>query len=167
MDEDIELFRLILVYLYTEQITFVDCMEIVNDNTTHDAEAVYAIARRLQVHELQQKAAHFLKATTNLENISERTFGRFALQHEELGLWYDKFFIDHWDDLKSRRKHEFMKVFTDLRGNFEEYLRVTTKFLDMIIHRDWDETQSKTLFIFHMNIWIQLIESIKILRLSL
>lgn len=135
VNEDFDLFRRVLFYLYTEQITFTESCDLSNtDNATHESEAVYAIARRLDVSSLADKAAHFLKATTTISNISERTFGQFAMQHEDMQRWYDEYFMRNWDVVK--RRGEFKRVFRESLGDLEEYIRITMKFQQMIIERD-------------------------------
>ena len=135
VEENFELFHLVLFYLYTEQITFVDSPDSISQtsesNVTHDAEAVYAIAHRLMIGSLEEKAGHFLKTTTNVGNISQRTFSTFALEHGALGAWYDEYFLDKWEDVKVRE--EFEKLFMDLADNMEEFVRVSTKFRHMIV----------------------------------
>jgi len=135
VQENFELFHLVLFYLYTEQITFVDSPSSISQisecNVVHEAEPVYAIAHRLMIDSLKEKAAHFLKATTNLGNISQRTFSRFALEHEALGAWYDEYFLEKWEDIKVRE--EFQGLFKDLADDMEEFVRVSTKFRQMIV----------------------------------
>lgn len=132
VEEDVELFHLVLFYLYTEQIMFIDSPDSTErgSNVTHDAEAVYALAHRLMIDSLEHKAAHFLKATTNVENISQRTFAKFALEHQAMGTWYDEYFLVRWEEVKSGG--EFEKVFDRLEEDVDEYVRVSIKFRHMI-----------------------------------
>jgi hypothetical protein len=86
------------------------------------------------VESLKEKALHFLKATTNLGNISSRMFGKFAATHEHVGNWYDYYFMKHWTEIK--RGEEFEQVFAELEDDPEESLRVNKKFRAMIKERD-------------------------------
>ena len=86
------------------------------------------------VESLEEKAFHFLKATTNLENISSRTFGNFSATHNQVGQWYNKYFMEHWTEIK--KTDEFEQVFAELEDDHEESLRVSKKFRAMIKERD-------------------------------
>ena len=83
------------------------------------------------IDSLEKKAAHFLKATTNVGNVSHRTFSRFALEHGALGAWYDEYFLGKWEEVKVRE--EFEGLFTNLEDDLEEFARVSTKFRRMIV----------------------------------
>ena len=119
-----------MFYLYTEQITFVDSKATASGNVATDAEAVYGIAHRLMIRSLEDKAAHFLHATTNVENISSRTFAKFALDHGQLGEWYDEWFLGRWKDIRDHGGVE--EVLAGLEGDWAEYVRVNKKFHGMI-----------------------------------
>ena len=137
VDEDFELFHLVLYFLYTSRICFVTTPEVEPNSdipTTCDAEGIYSLSQRLMVDSLEKKALHFLQATCDLENISKRTFGRFAADHEEVGKWYDRYFISHWNEV--RKGEEFERVFVELENDHEEYIRVNTKFRALIKDRD-------------------------------
>ena len=84
---------------------------------------------------LQRKAFHFLKATTNLQNITARVFGTFAAEHTDVGKWYDEYFLDHWDD-EIRKLQEHEQYMTQLEeGDDANYRRVTKKFRKMLQER--------------------------------
>jgi hypothetical protein len=86
------------------------------------------------VESLEKKAFHFLQATTNLENISSRTFGEFAAMNKQVGTWYDEYFMEHWTEIK--RGEKFEQVFAQLEDDHEESLRVNKKFRAIIRRRD-------------------------------
>lgn len=129
VEEPIDLFHLVLFYLYTQQITFAD-FPAAGLNVSTDAEKVYEIAHSLMIPSLEDKAVHFLRATTNLGNICGRTFGVFAREHGRLGRWYDEWFLERWEDIKGAGGVE--EVFEGLEGDWEEYVRVNKKFRGMI-----------------------------------
>ena len=83
---------------------------------------------------LEKKAFHFLQATTDLGNISSRTFGRFAAAHKQVGKWYDEYFMERWNVIK--RGEEFEQLFAELEDDHEESLRVNRKFREMIKERE-------------------------------
>jgi hypothetical protein len=130
VQEDMDLFHLVLFYLYTEQITFTESPLPEGVNVATNAEEVYKIAHSLMIPSLEDKAAHFLRATTNVENISRRTFGEFAREHGRLGGWYDEWFLGRWEAIKGGGGVE--EVFEGLEGDWEEYVRVSKKFRGMI-----------------------------------
>jgi hypothetical protein len=135
--DNYHLFRLILIYIYTARISFTT-PDFPSDTafeipTTSDAEGIYAIAHRLGLESLQAAAFHFLKSTTNLDNISERTFGAFACKHEAVGIWYDQWFLNKFENIK--RLHNFEDVFVSREGDEKEYIRVSTKYRKMISSR--------------------------------
>ena len=133
------MFHLVLFYLYTDRICFSDSPGVKPDDetpTTCDIEGVYNVSapQRLNMESLQRKAFHFLKATTNLQNITDRVFGTFAAEHTDVGKWYDEYFIDHWDEIRKLQEHE--QYMTQLEeGDDANYRRVTKKFRKMLQER--------------------------------
>jgi hypothetical protein len=138
-DYDYEMFHLVLSYLYTDRICFSDSPGVKPDDetlTTCDVEGVYAVSgpRRLNMESLQRKAFHFLKATTNLQNITDRVFGTFAAEHTDVGKWYDEYFTDHWDEIRKLQEHE--QSMTRLEEPCDvNSRRVTKKFRKMLRER--------------------------------
>jgi len=134
------MFHLVLSYLYTDRICFADSPGVKPDDetpTTCDVEGVYNVSapQRLNMESLQRKAFHFLKATTNLQNITARVFGTFAAEHTDVGKWYDEYFLDHWDD-EIRKLQEHEQYMTQLEeGDDANYRRVTKKFRKMLQER--------------------------------
>ena len=131
------MFHLVLSYLYTDEMCFSDFPGVKPDDktpTTCDVEGVYAISgpRRLKMASLQRKAFHFLKATTTLQNITERAFGMFAVEHAEVGKWYDEYFKDHWDEIRKLREHEQFMTRLEEGDDCVNYRRVTKKLLNML-----------------------------------
>lgn len=132
VEEDYERFHLILSHLYTDRICFTDCTDIKIDPetpTTSDAEGVYGISIRLKLESLAPKAFHFLKATTNVQNITARAFGDFAAGHPEVEKWYDQYFLEHWDnEIKGLQEHhDFMQQLAE-----NDFPRVMRKFWRLI-----------------------------------
>ena len=133
VDEDYEMFHLVLTYLYNDRIHFTTLREPKTDPEapmTCDAEGVYAISRRLKVESLQRKAFHFLQATTNLQNVTARVFGKFAAEHMDIQKWYDEYFIKHYKEIKQLPEHNFF--LTELIGTGGEFERVMVKFWEMV-----------------------------------
>ena len=136
------MFHLVLSYLYTDRICFADSPGVKPDDetpTTCDVEGVYTISgpRRLNMESLQRKAFHFLKATTNLQNITDRVFdGKFAVEHSDVGKWYDEYFIDHyWDEIRKLPEHEQSMARLEEGNDVIEVRRVTKKFRKMLQER--------------------------------
>jgi hypothetical protein len=102
---------------------------------TDAGEGIFAISRRLMVNSLAEKALHFIQSTTDIENITARTFGKFAAEHDDVGKWFDAYFIEHWS--KIRHGEEFEDFFVKLESDPEEYIRVNTKFRKLIMERDF------------------------------
>ena len=133
VNEDYELFHLVLFYLYTNRIHFITSEELAENSeipSTGDAEGIYAIAHRLMVESLEKKALHFLQSTCTIQNITSRTFGTFAAGHKDPTKLYDAFFLEHWDEVK--HLPEFEKFFVGLEDDPSEYVRVNTKFRHMM-----------------------------------
>ena len=98
--------------------------------TTSDAEGVYDISIKLKLESLAHKAFHFLQATTTIQNVTARAFAMFAVEHPEVGKWYDAYFLDHWDEIRKQKEHlEFMQHPGDDRN------RVMTKFYELFVAR--------------------------------
>ena len=138
IQEDYELFHMVLIYLYTSRISFTTSSSPFPSHaattfqipSTSNAEGIYAIAHRLGLEPLKAAAFHFLKSTTDLDNISERTFGEFACEHVSVGKWYDEWFLKRIAEIKMLQKFE--DVFISRRRDWQEYDRVSTKYRKMI-----------------------------------
>jgi len=138
IDEDFELFHLVLFYEHTKRICFVHSTEpfICGDIQTTDAEGVYRIAKKRSIPSLQRKALHFLEATCNVENITSRTFSPFAAEHREIGFLYDAYFIQHWEEVKkSSSFKDFWQTLEAERDDLKEYSRVNKKFREMVFEK--------------------------------
>ena len=123
------MFHLVLSYLYTDRICFSDSPGVKPGDeipTTCDVEGVYAISSRLKMESLQRKAFHFLKATTNIQNIDERVFGTFAAEHTDVGTWYNDYFRERRDEIMQQQEHE--QFMTRMEDDDDNYKRVMTKF---------------------------------------
>jgi hypothetical protein len=133
INHDYDLFHLVLFYLYTDKITFITTSDITptDMDATSNAEGIYAIAHELLIEPLEKKALHFLQATCNLENITQRTFGRFASKHQAAQKWYDVYFMEHWNEVKNKK--EFDTFFDKLEADEQEFIRVNRKFRQMIV----------------------------------
>jgi hypothetical protein len=135
IEHDFELFQLVLRYLYTNTICFTTTSGVEADSdvsTTTDAEGIYAIANNFRIKPLELKALSFLGATCNLNNITARTFSKFAATNPAVGELYDSYFIGYWRELK-QNKPMVEEVFTSVRDP-EESNRINTKFRAMM----WD-----------------------------
>lgn len=109
IDEDFDLFHLVLKYFYTHTFCFVttpDFKPSPDIPTTLDAEGIYAIAHNLNIKPLEEKALHFLKATCNIDNITARALGNFASEHKVLGDVYDSYFLKHFGLVRNSRTFE-------------------------------------------------------------
>ena len=98
VEDDFDLFHIILFYLYTDKICFTTRPDYTSSPdlpVTSDAEGIYAIADRLLIEPLSSKALHFLQSTCKTSNITARTFGTFASLHDAVGKLYDKYFMEN------------------------------------------------------------------------
>jgi hypothetical protein len=126
---DYELFHIVLFYLYTQRICFTASPEMAKSSeipTTNDAEGIYAIAHRLLLEDLSKKAFHYLQATCNVGNITKRSFGRFAADHQDVERYYDDWLLNRWEEV--RNSEEFEQYFKEMEANYEEHIRITRKF---------------------------------------
>ena len=136
MDENYDMFHLVLSFLYTERICFATSGEIKPDPETLmtcDAEGVYAISGRLKLPSLQSKAFHFMQITTDLQNITSRVFGEFASKHPGVEKWYDEYFKTHRQEILVQKEYnKFMDTLEqrDLKeeGDLKEFRRVMAKY---------------------------------------
>jgi hypothetical protein len=136
VDDDYDLFHIVLFYLYTDRICFTTTSEYTSKTdlpSTTDAEGVYAIAHRLMLDSLMAKALHFLESTSNVRNITARTFGGFGAIHEEVGKLYDEVFVGLWSLVK--HSSDFEDFFAELDEDSAESKRANTKFRVMTANR--------------------------------
>jgi hypothetical protein len=132
VDDDFDLFHFVLFYLYTDRVCFstTESPEESDIPTTTDAEGVYAIAHRLMLDSLADKAMKFIDMSSTPENITARAFGKFASIHEPIAKIYDNYFFENWDEVLESR--EFDEYFENLEEDSVEYVRVNTKLRKMI-----------------------------------
>jgi len=72
-----------------------------------EAEKLFAIAHRLDMSKLMEKALNFLIETCTIENVMARVFGEFALTHDELvGPSYTIMFHRYWPRVKASKEFE-------------------------------------------------------------
>jgi hypothetical protein len=139
IQDDYDLFKIILFYLYTGTVQFTNSAEICAEEndipTTTDIVGLYAIAHRLTLDDLSAKAANFLKDTCTVQNITSRAFGRFAAKYEAVAKVYDGYLLGHWQDVIG--SPEFEEFFRDAEDDQEEFIRINTK-LRAMIRRECD-----------------------------
>lgn len=102
ISHDRELFRLVLIYLYTRTFCFTTSTDIEADvdiPTTQDAEGIYKIAHDLKIMPLEAMALRFLEVTCVVSNIAARTFSEFAAAHPVVGNVYDTYFLKNWNKI--------------------------------------------------------------------
>ena len=87
----------------------------------------------LKIEPLEEKALHFLEATCNIDNITSRAFSLFAAKHPNAGKLYDKYFMEHWNQVKDLARFE---TFFTTAKDLEEEKRVNTKFRKMMRERN-------------------------------
>jgi len=122
MEEDFDVVHNMLYYIYTNSITFstVSTQDPWRDPKVPrvcDAEDIYALAHRLELETLRLKALHFLRCSCNVGNITARVFRSFASFYEEVGMVYDEYIKDHWQEVA-------------LTSEFEEYFWLMDKETD-------------------------------------
>ena len=135
INDDYDLFHIVLFFLYTDRVCFTTTPEECPGDIpiTDDAEGIYAIAHRLILDSLTSKAIHFLKSTCTIQNITERSFGKFVSVHESVGEVYDKYFMENWDEVI--QSTEFEEFFKALEKDSKEYIRANSKLRKMMRSR--------------------------------
>lgn len=137
VQDDYDLFKIILFYLYTGTVQFTTFPEICSEEndipTTANIVGLYAIADRLVLDDLSTKAAKFLGDTCTVRNITARAFSKFAATYEAVQKVYDEYLLGHWEDIIGGP--EFEEFFRDAEDDQEEFIRINTK-LRAIIRRE-------------------------------
>jgi hypothetical protein len=138
MEEDIDLVHNIIYYIYTNKIAF--STETSETNTTFgpsfpnvcDAEDIYALAHRLDLEGLKDKALGFLKLSCNPRNIIPRVLGPYTSLYDEMSGVYADYFHRNWAEIRDTT--EFGIYFTELEhdGDLEETIRVFKRFRELI-----------------------------------
>jgi spore coat polysaccharide biosynthesis protein SpsF (cytidylyltransferase family) len=95
MIEDFDVVHNVLYYIYTNRITFstVASQEPEskgNQPNIADAEDIFALAHRLDLEDLKQKALEFLGRSCTLRNIMSRVFTQSPSLYDEVGKVYDE-----------------------------------------------------------------------------
>jgi hypothetical protein len=100
--DQFESLHTVLYYLYTDKVLFSDdtTLEENLNMPACNAEDIFAIAPRLDIPKLRQKAMSFLVETCTVENILSQTFGSFALTYDEASAAYAKVFYIYWENVK-------------------------------------------------------------------
>lgn len=116
MIDDFDIVHNIIYYIYTNRITL---STSISENSKPgsestlpkvcDAEDIYALAHRLDLESLKEKALGFLKRSCNSRNILHRVLSKFASIYEEVGAVYEDFFRAHWREV--RETTEFTSYF--------------------------------------------------------
>jgi len=137
--DDFDLFHALLFYIYTDKICFTASPETFrgefgNCPLISDGEGIYALAHRLLFDSITSKALDFLKTTCNIHTITDCVFGSFGTLYEAVGRVYYNYFMANWSQVI--KTPEFEKFFDELEGDSVEYVRVNSKFRDMVRSRD-------------------------------
>lgn len=127
-----DLFHTVLYYLYTDMICFTEVggSSDLPVPAIEDAEGIYAIADRLLLNSLTEKALHFLESTCTLANITSRAFGSFANLYPPVEHVYRQYFMNHWKEIV--RMQEFVAFFKGLEDDPAEYIRVNAKLHEVL-----------------------------------
>jgi hypothetical protein len=137
--DDFDLFHALLFYVYTDKICFTADPESFrgefgNCHLISDGEAMYALAHRLLFDSITSKALVYLQTTCNIHKITACVFGSFGTLHEAVGTIYYNYFMGNWSQVI--KTPEFEKVFDKLKEDPAEYIRVNSKFRDMVRTRE-------------------------------
>jgi len=134
MEEDFDVVRNILYFIYTNRVTFSTLNIEENDGTPKvcDADDIYGSAHRLDLEDLKVKSLRFLKQTCNRMNITERVFSKFSLLYVEIDKIYSEFFQNHWPEI--RETSEFAEYFEHLEvgSDLEETRRIFRRFRELM-----------------------------------
>jgi|SRR5271170_3497518 len=105
--EPFELLYATIYYLYTDKVLFGADDTGTPGMPSCEAEKLFAIAHRLDMSKLMEKALNFLIETCTIENVMARVFGEFALTHDELvGPSYTIMFHRYWPRVKASKEFE-------------------------------------------------------------
>jgi hypothetical protein len=118
---DPDVYHNILYYLYTFRVTFttdlsVECAEPSTPKLC-SAEDIYALADKMLLQSLKDKALDFLKETCTVENIISRLFSKFARSHADVEAVYMAYFMSQWAEVKNHPSY------TEYKKQLEEASR--------------------------------------------
>jgi hypothetical protein len=108
--EPFELLHPVIYYLCTDQVCFSISLYPHRSQGVpicHDAEKLFAIADRLGLEKLAEKALIFLRDACDTTNIISRVFSEFALLHEEVGGIYEGYVREHWIEIGTQFETDF------------------------------------------------------------
>ena len=137
--DDYRLFHTILYYLYTDRICFTTDLENCHSGpyATDDAEGIYAIAHRLLISPLLDKAIKFLADTCSPQNITARAFGRVAATYEAIGKTYQSYLLKHWNEVI--KDPSFEEFFAEVEGDQQQSQRVNALLRELVRSRGEEE----------------------------
>jgi hypothetical protein len=128
--DSFDILHAVTYYLYTGKLYFTTCFDAPPRQgipVVYDAEELYTVAHRFELHELQEKALRFLKETCHVDKIVQCTFSDAGVLYEELGDVYGEFFLRHWDAVK-----DSIDEFTDeVLEDPGRYRRVMKRFVEL------------------------------------
>lgn len=133
--ENFELLHSLLYYIYTDRVCFS------TDSTVEqslqipvcDAEDVFAIAHRLGLEKVREKALAFLTETCDVTNIISRVFGEFALVFEDVSREYEKLFYLYWEEVKEAKEWKDFIVALESEEDDERRIAVTKRCLELMM----------------------------------
>ena len=142
VEDDFDLLHNILYYLHTDQISFGTDLTYEQPIITHlprlcAAEDIYAMADRLLLEGLKRKAFDFLKLTCTVENITSRTFSKFAMLYKEVGDMYSVYYREHWRQVRTVAAHE--QFFTERvsQGDMNDIIELLTRYRKVMEDPNW------------------------------
>jgi hypothetical protein len=114
--EPFEVLYPLLYYLYTDRVCFttapIGAAKSFYNVPSFDPEEAYRVGDLLDLDKLKERALDFLSSTSDESNIVSRVFGDYALDYEDIGKCYEKFFYQHWNSI--RRKNGGKRYFKGL-----------------------------------------------------
>jgi hypothetical protein len=139
MKESFDIVHNVIYYLYTTRITF---STVVPEDPPAsgsrspcvcDAEDIYALAHRLDLPDLQDKALKFPQWSCNIHNITDRVFSERTSLYEDVGHTYDEYFRANCYNLWETPE---FKNYISLLEQSEDIMEVTlvfSKFRELIM----------------------------------
>jgi hypothetical protein len=125
-----ELFHAILYYAYTDRITFTTdpqlCQGQVSAIHVDDVEEFYALAHRMLLDKLAEKALQLLAETSTVDNITVRALGKFGCTYEAVRARYTEFLLNHWDEVIVTSA--FDEFFKEMENDPKEFKRINDMF---------------------------------------
>jgi hypothetical protein len=142
--DDYDLFHNVLYYIYTDHISFSTNLSFDHSVSRKPglcaAEDIYAIADRLLLNDLKDKALEFLFSSRTVEDITSHLFSPFALLHKPVGAKYAYMFRKNWNGVK--KTMAYRQFVENMEGDMD-YVR---RFLEVMDDTKFPDQDSRVYY---------------------